>query len=85
MTCISSDPDQGTAIDVYLPLTDTQPDSISEIYTETQIPLGNETILLVDDEEDVLEMMHLMLERIGYQVISALNGVKALRDIPKGV
>ena len=83
MTCISSDPDQGTAIDVYLPLMDTQPDSISEIYTETQIPLGNETILLVDDEEDVLEMMHLMLERIGYQVISALNGVKALETFQK--
>ena len=76
--CISSDPDQGTIIDVYLPLIDTPPDKISEISTEAQIAIGNETILLVDDEEDVLEMMHLILERLGYQVISTLNSVKAL-------
>ncbi len=83
MTCISSDPHQGTAIDVYLPLMDAQSDSISEIPTEKQIALGNETILLVDDEEDVLEMMHLMLERLGYQVISTLNGMKALDTFQK--
>jgi len=83
MICISSDPDQGTIIDVYLPLMDTQPDNISEISTEAQIPIGNETILLVDDEEDVLGMMHLMLERLGYQVISTLNSVKALETFQK--
>jgi signal transduction histidine kinase/ActR/RegA family two-component response regulator len=82
--CISSDPDQGTTIDVYLPLIDTQSDNISKISTEAHIPLGNETILIVDDEEDVLEMMHLMLERLGYQVISTLNGVKALEAFQKG-
>ena len=81
--CISSGPDQGTTIDVYLPLIDTQSDNISEISTEAHILLGNETILLVDDEEDVLEMMHLMLERLGYQVISTLNGVKALEAFQK--
>ncbi|MGB2689264.1 MAG: response regulator [Desulfobacterales bacterium] len=83
MTCISSDPDRGTTIDVYLPLMDTQSESISEISAETHIPIGTETILLVDDEEDVLEMMHLMLERLGYQVISTLNSVKALEIFQK--
>jgi CheY-like chemotaxis protein len=62
---------------------DTQPDNISEISTEAQIPIGNETILLVDDEEDVLGMMHLMLERLGYQVISTLNSVKAIETFQK--
>ncbi|HAY38637.1 MAG TPA: hybrid sensor histidine kinase/response regulator [Desulfobacteraceae bacterium] len=83
MICISSDPDQGTTIDVYLPLMDTQTNNISEISTETHMPHGTETILLVDDEEDVLEMMHSMLERLGYQVISRLNGVKALEIFQK--
>lgn len=78
MTCVSSDPHQGTTIDVYLPLIDTQPNNIPEISAETDIPHGNETILVVDDEEDVLEMMHLMLERLGYQVVSMSNGVSAL-------
>jgi signal transduction histidine kinase len=83
MTCISSDPDKGTTIDVYLPLMDTQSDSISEISAETDIPLGTETILLVDDEEDVLEMMHSMLERLGYQVISTLNSIEAIEAFQK--
>lgn len=83
ITCISSDPDQGTTIDVYLPLMESPSDDISEIAIETHIPFGKETILLVDDEEDVLEMMHLMLERLGYQVISTLNGVKALEVFKK--
>ena len=81
--CISSDPAQGTTIDVYLPQMDTQPGNISEISAEIHMPIGNETILLVDDEEDVLEMMHLMLERLGYQVVSTLNSVKALETFQK--
>ena len=83
MICISSDPDHGTTIDVYLPLMGTPSDNISEISTETHIPHGTETILLIDDEEDVLEMMHSMLERLGYQVISMSNGVKALEIFQK--
>jgi len=84
MICISSDPDQGTTIDVYLPLIGTQSDDISDISTDMHLPLGTETILLVDDEEDVLDMMHSMLERLGYQVISASNGLKALEIFQKG-
>ena len=83
MICISSEPDLGTTIDVYLPLMDTQPDNIYEISTDMHLPLGNEVILLVDDEEDVVNMMHSMLERLGYQVISALNGDKALEIFQK--
>jgi CheY-like chemotaxis protein len=83
MTCISSDPDQGTTIDVYLPLIAVQSGHMSEISTEVHLPSGNETMLLVDDEEDVLEMMHLMMERLGYQVISVLNSVKALETFQK--
>lgn len=83
MICASSDPDQGTTIDVYLPLIGTQSEKISEISNDMHLPLGTETILLVDDEEDVVDMMHSMLERLGYQVISALNGVKALEIFQK--
>jgi CheY-like chemotaxis protein len=83
MTCISSDSNQGTTIDVYLPLMDIRSDINSEMSLETHVPVGNETILLVDDEEDVLEMMHLLLERLGYQVISMMDSAKALEVFQK--
>jgi CheY-like chemotaxis protein len=40
-------------------------------------PLAN-TVLLVDDEEMVLEVGRAILQRLGYDVISALNGEDAL-------
>jgi CheY-like chemotaxis protein len=80
---ISTEPDLGTTVNVYLPAIHTKSDNFSEICAETDILMGNETILLVDDEEDVLEMMHLMLERLGYQVISTLNSVEALEAFQK--
>lgn len=83
MTCISSDPNQGTTIDVYMPLMAAPSDSNSEISVATRLPVGNETILLVDDEEDVLEMMHLLLEKLGYQVIAMANSTKALEVFQK--
>ena len=75
---VHSDPDKGTTVRVYLPLIDTKPDEIQEISAEQDIPTGNESVLLVDDEEDVVEMMHSMLERLGYQVFSINSSIGAL-------
>ncbi len=80
---IFTDPDQGTTVDAYLPVINSKSDNSPKISTETDILLGTETILLVDDEEDVLEMMHLMLERFGYQVISTSNSIEALEIFQK--
>jgi DNA-binding NtrC family response regulator len=41
---------------------------------------GNETILLVDDEEVILEVGEMMLEELGYSVLTA-NGGRAAIDI----
>ncbi|HPN54931.1 MAG TPA: response regulator [Candidatus Moranbacteria bacterium] len=39
---------------------------------------GKKTILLVEDEEDLLEMYTMALMNKGYEVLSANNGVEAL-------
>jgi len=36
-------------------------------------------ILLVDDEKDVRDMLHLSLSAMGYDVLDAENGIEALR------
>lgn len=75
---IDSDPHKGTTVRVYLPLTDTGPDELPAISAEQPFPMGDESVLLIDDEEDVLEMMHSMIEKLGYQVISRNNSIEAL-------
>ena len=42
------------------------------------LPLGTETILLVDDEETLVHVTKMTLNRFGYKVITALNGEDAL-------
>ena len=77
---VDSEPGQGTTVSIYLPLPHTKSETVSHVSTEAHIPSGNETILLADDEEDVLEMMHLMLERLGYRVFSKTSSIEALEE-----
>jgi DNA-binding response OmpR family regulator len=44
-----------------------------------RVEKGNETILLVEDEKAILRMTSMMLERIGYSVISACSPSEAIR------
>ncbi|MFC1592353.1 response regulator, partial [Thermodesulfobacteriota bacterium] len=44
-------------------------------------PMGTETILLVDDEEDVVNAGKQTLERLGYNVVSVTSGAEALDNL----
>jgi two-component system, cell cycle sensor histidine kinase and response regulator CckA len=73
---------QGTTFSIYLPIPSGAPSQRSE--TESNhIALdragGGETILFVDDEEMQLKAMHRFLESEGYRVLTAKNGVEALK------
>lgn len=43
-----------------------------------QMPRGSETILLVDDEEEILNLGENFLEKLGYKPILARNGLEAM-------
>lgn len=84
----SSNVGEGTTCRIYFPLLqprDTDPDMGALI--EREYTTGsNETILLVDDEIDILKICTKMLKRYGYTVVTANNGEEALqRYSPKDV
>ena len=75
---VNSQIDQGTTITIYLPLALKQNGKMAEQISPT-MPLGHgERILLVEDEPAVLEINQAMLEYLGYQVMTAINGQEAL-------
>jgi PAS domain S-box-containing protein len=76
---IDSKKDEGTTVRVYLPRTDAATDD--EMATEASDksePTGRETILLVEDEKDVLAFIAKALNRLGYNVLQAKDGPAAL-------
>lgn len=44
------------------------------------LPHGDETILLVDDEPDLVDSLTMLLTGLGYQVVGKTSSVSALRD-----
>ncbi|WP_136805168.1 ATP-binding protein [Desulfosediminicola flagellatus] len=79
---VYSEPGQGTTFNIYFPVfTDTDtPVSLPLNTTHTDLKGGNETILLIDDEEDVLHMHRDLLETFGYTVEAYDNSHDALRN-----
>ncbi len=67
----------GTRFDVYLPRVVSE----IEVSTDENVPLqsveGHETILLVEDEEDVRVLIRDELRKFGYRIVEARNGVEA--------
>jgi PAS domain S-box-containing protein len=66
----------GTTFDIYLPATEKIVNTQQSKYKEPM--RGSEVLLLVDDEEMILEIGQEMLEKLGYKVVVAESGRKAL-------
>ena len=77
ITC-SSEPGRGTTFKIYLPAL--SENSVKNVdHTPDITPKGgNETILLVDDEEFVRDLAVRFLTSVGYNVITASNGREAI-------
>lgn len=68
---VYSEPGLGSSFKIYLPRDTSQAEPLSKAPGMISDVHGNETILLVEDEEEVLKMTTAMLERLGYQVVVA--------------
>ncbi len=81
---ISDCPQQGACFHIYLPV-DNQPSSRQQTFLadQTQLPGGQETVLLVEDEEFLLDMVPKMLEHLSYRVLVVSNPQEALEMLEK--
>ena len=73
---VDSEPGKGTVFQVFLPLIKGKMSSKST--SATQLPRGNERVLLIDDEISILRVQQQMLERLGYRVDISESGLAAL-------
>jgi CheY-like chemotaxis protein len=64
---------------LYLPRCEESIQPLPPFRERRDLPPGDETILLVEDDDHVREMVRLALEREGYRVLDAANGQQALR------
>ncbi len=76
---VSSRAGSGTCFNLYLPQENMNPQSASNA-NETVVPNGgSETILLVEDEDAVRNIVRIVLVRYGYKVLEAVDGTAALK------
>ena len=67
----------GSTFNIYIPKSDSQ-EARKEKPVASDIAGGDETILVAEDEEDVLHMLSKTLESKGYRVFTAKDGEEAL-------
>lgn len=80
---VYSEPNHGSTFKIYLPKTSRQRASLA-VPARVASESGSETILLVEDDEDVRAAAVRILERGGYQLIVAGSGDEALRLFYEG-
>ena len=73
-----SEPDEGTIFKIYFPVIEKETERVESKEEKVHIKGGNETILLVDDEEAIRELGKDILARFGYTVLIASDGETAL-------
>jgi nitrogen-specific signal transduction histidine kinase len=76
---VYSEPGRGTTFKIYLPRVDEISESESFEDVSAEVPRGQETVLLVEDEEVVRNLSREILETYGYSVLVAANGKEGLR------
>ncbi len=76
---VDSEPGRGSTFEIYLPRVEGMPEAMEPHTDHGHSSDGRETILVVEDEEMVRELVCEVLRRNGYTVLEAPDGEEALR------
>ncbi len=77
---VYSEPGIGTTFKIYLPAAESLA-PVPDLVAPSIVPSGQETLLLVEDDENVRRLAQMALTRHGYRVLVARHGVEALTMI----
>jgi len=83
---IDSSPGAGSSIKIYLPRANVKEKESNRVIDEERVmkmPQGSETVLVVDDEIDLLNLASEYLGSLGYKTFKALNATEAIDLIEK--
>jgi two-component system, cell cycle sensor histidine kinase and response regulator CckA len=75
---VESEPGKGSLFRLYLPAVEGSPVRREAAAVATNLPTGNETILLVEDEPSLRALASQLLQRCGYNLLVAPSGIAAL-------
>ncbi len=81
---IYSEVGQGTTVKIYLPRVHEQEDVLTDLRT-APVRGGSETILVVEDDDEVRETAVALLSDLGYRVLKARDATSALSVIESGL
>jgi len=74
----------GTTVMIYLPKAAGLPVAPKSTAPREEMATGSETVLLVEDDQGVLDIVMTMMEELGYRVLTARNGLEALSMLERG-
>jgi signal transduction histidine kinase/ActR/RegA family two-component response regulator len=74
---VYSEPEKGTTFKIYLPVVEQPTEEIGRKEIRT-MPLGSETLLIVDDDAAIRRVIYDTLEPLGYSLLEAGSGEDAL-------
>ena len=78
---VDSELGTGTVVRIYLPAIGAEKEVKKKVVSrpDLQLPKGDATILVIEDEEDVMMLIRQVLESLGYRVLEAETGKEAIR------
>jgi PAS domain S-box-containing protein len=78
---VDSEPGEGTTVRIYLPLTPEDATGTEKLEPPGSLSGGHETIMVIEDDDQIMTFARQQLADLGYRVIEARDGPEALEAL----